>query len=885
MKQSIVKLSLTVTLSFLSAVYLNGCSDKKSGDANSTLGQQGATAQNSTSVSCPSTGVVDTKGAESSTPVANLYRQYIGATPNTLYSNTGLGFKDYIAGNLGNWVGIAKGMAVLGKPVDLKGGQVLALKLVEHGGLQLIAGTVSNLQVCPVNDASGIETDKCKVYDRVGGVSSVDVLGDNIYFATVSGDFGFIGFNALDTQTGCGRLLYSSAENVNTQTNTPSRAFRVAAGSDSVYFLARNNSGDSAFNLNSLAANLKDWLDSTKILAVSRETSLYRYVPGENSPTKVDLGDANYHYLMDDLVSGSDGKVYASYWAPRVEDVKAAQACVAVQPLPPICPGFTAATPLHIAFAYFFNSKQGLLAVQGTEVKAFAADPAISINAENGCSADALAASPPTCLRFPSVGLFFFNRIAALKDSIIMRGIFGYARLTGDSFEVKTGIPLNADSPSLGFPFKAGATDTYAGANGFFFDFNPLCLGCLIEKATFSGANPMTVVAGAMAKVQSDAMGNNVLLAGGHHSAYVFRQDTFKRIGLKDPSDDFEYPIPNVAGDPYETAGLFPVAVQLTNPPAEHDHVVAFRQHSHDFFILSFADENAATFNTAKEVLEPAFTQVDYSPVAYLDNFVFVLLNGKTVDPGGHRVKVYEVDWSANTATEKKFMVGDGASQGILGVDKISSGYQVYVWAGMNISVLTFPFDGTTWGAPTKKNIPNPSTARGVTAGGENIYFILEDGTLNVTKADGSGDRTVPNAVDTAGGKISFSLGMSYVNGKVVIPALLQTPNAPTRAVTGYVDLNNETKNHTYPIPYLFGKSFGDKFFGGSFLNGIEAFDFSKEPVDTFKGGSVDLGGSKSAAPAGGGAPTTPTTPGSGNNVAGGGAEFAGGGGCSLRAR
>lgn len=877
---------------------ISGCNKKSEVSeeitgAGLTTEEEAGPAAEGREVSCAATGVVGPQGTEISPEVQKTPYPYSYGSVHTVYVNAVSFSGDLMTAAVGSWVGVFKGGGQIGGPVNLKGGQVLAEKLVERdGAVFLIVGTMSNLQVCTVNDSTGVEADSCKVFDRVGGISGVDVGGNNIYFTTLAGDFGSIGLDMMQSQSGCVRLYYLASDHPSANTNTNFRAFRVAAG-NKVVFATRNNSGSAAFTLNEFIANFMDWIDLNFLRVLDRETRLYSLNPANGKLTQLSLNDPAYQYHVDDLVVGPEGKVFASFWAPRVEDIELLRSCKATPPPTP-CGPLTPHADFDIAAAaYFLNSKSGILALDGNNVTSHEVLPFANYNASNGCSAEGLgqwvstfpAWPPPVCARIPNFGLYFFNRLSSAGDSVYMRGITGYLRLQGDNLEEKSAgnLPPPAGDPGAGIPLAFTANISQSAATGVF--GNAALMGYAMESATYGGT-PMNLVPTGSLNIYSDPSKLDMdLIGGGGHYAYVDWDKETRAIDVLDPAQVVDFSrnyTDSTTGNPTQLPyreGYVGAQEDPADPGKDrfmtwnpkYDNVNPSHSQSNVAFYES-DDPNPKWVSTMDAPDIDSMNEVE-RPVILHGDFAFGVQNVRdSSNNETHRFGASYVDW----AQKKEVFVTysyipdiPNGSRGFIGIDQTGDDYTIYLLDyAFNVIVISLHHNADNYynhpndpayaqinffDPPDQNNpyltVSHPN-AVGAWAGGGKIYFLDQDGNLQVYGADGGFLKTIPNAIPLKQDeKVGAAISTAYINGKLFTTVLiLHGPAAliPNSVHFNFnvIDVDQESNFLSYDFNYFLLHAAGDKLYAGSYFNGSDVFDMSITPQPSdFQGTSIKVVG------------------------------------------
>jgi hypothetical protein len=882
----------------LSAVTFTGCKNKSQVGGEGAGGgiiQGGGTGGGTSggggeekSVACENTGVIGPQGTEI-TPAADKtpYPYSYGSVHSPLRNAVTMN-GNFTASAIGSWATVSKGGTPIGKVFNLKGGQILVLKLVEKdGGVFLIAGTMSNLQVCAVDQNSGVQANNCKVFDRVGGVNSVDVGANDIYFTTLAGDFGSIGWDMMQSQSGCARLYYLASDHPSSKTNTNFRAFRVAAGNN-VVFATRNNSGSAAFNLNTFIANFADWADFAFWRILDRETKLYSLNPGNGKVNPIDIGDPAYQYHVDDLVAGTGGKVFASYWAPRLDDIALISACKATAVGIP-CGFQTPDADIVIAvLTYFLNTKSGILSIDGNNVTPHEIPPFLTYNAINGCPAEGIGQwiphfltwPPPVCARIPNYGLYYMNRLSTAGNSVYMRGITGYVRLEGNTLEDKSASTLlpPAGEPGAGVPFAFSANSVFSAVMGAF--VNATAPGYATEMATY-GTSPMS-----LSTTSGPTMYNNpakldiYLIGGGSHYAYVDYDTETRAIDVLDPTifTDFKRTYTPAVGQtstlPYRN-GYVAAQADPNNPgkdrlatwnPAFNPGAPSSQLSNVAFYESDKSDPLWVTTLPA-----PNLAQGDINrPIILVDDFGFGSQN--TLDKNSnvtHNFGATYIDWNNKKAvlsTNSYVANMPNYVTGFLGVDHTGDNYTIYLQDdALNVNVISLHYNSSNYynspKDPTKANTdffdvpPAPVTVQfknavGVAAGDGQVYFLDKDGNLQVYSAAGNFIKQITHVIplqqgETAGAGISSQ----YHKGKFFTTAVIvEGPTSPlpngVRFNFNIIDINNETNVVSYDMPYFLMHFAGDKLYAGSMYNGSDVFDMSITPApSSFQGTSINIGG------------------------------------------
>lgn len=836
------------------------------------------------SVACTATGVVGPQGTEITPVVDKTPYPYSYGSVHPPYINTVAFNGDFVATAVGSWVGAFNGTTPLGVGVDLKGGQVLALKFFEKDGtLSLIAGTMSNLQVCTVDKSNGVQADSCKVFDRVGGVNNVDVRDNNIYFTTLAGDFGSIGWDMMQSQSGCARLYYLASENPSAKTKTNFRAFRVSAG-NSVVFVTRNNSGSAVPSLNTFIANMMDWTDAAYWRILDRETKLYSLNPADGKVTPLDFGNPAYQFHVDDLVAGPGGKIFASYWAPRVEDIELIRACKATPP-GSNCGMQTPHADIVVAvLSYFLNTESGILTVDGTTVTPHNVTPFANFNAANGCPAEGLGQwlptfptlPPPVCARIPNFGLYFFNRLSTAGDSVYMRGITGYVRLKGDTLEEKSAstLPVPAGEPGSGLAFAFGANPTYSAAMGVFANIGSG--GYASETATYGGT-PMSLSTTALFSIYNDPTKLDMyLVGGGSHYAYVDYDSDTRSIDVLDQSKTVLYKLDYT--DPNGATATLPhrdgnvSAQENPNSPGKDRFItwnpkydptplnnvsnVAFYESDdpNPKFVASFPAPGIKLGSTPDR------------PVLLHGDFAFGVQNIDTSGTQKHRFAAAYVDWNQKKSVLSSYSyveLPNSSYVGLMNVDQSGDDYKIYVDDNqLNVHVISLHHNQSNYyNDPTKPNTdffdaaPTPvmvshSGAVGAAAGDGQVYFLDKDGNIQVYSASGGFVKTISKAIPLFQGEsVMAGISTSYHGGKVfTTAAVAQGPTSPlpngVRFNFNIIDVTNGANVISYDFNYFIIHLAGDKVYAGSYYNGSDVFDMSITPAQSsFQGSSINVGG------------------------------------------
>jgi hypothetical protein len=843
----------------------------------------------SNNVACGNTGVIGPQGTEI-TPAADKtpYPYSYGSVHSPIRNAVAMS-GNFTASAIGSWATVSKGGTPLGKVFNLKGGQILVLKLVEKdGGVFLIAGTMSNLQVCTVDQSSGVQANTCKVFDRVGGVNSVDVGANDIYFTTLAGDFGSIGWDMMQSQSGCARLYYLASDNPSSKTNNHFRAFRIAAG-NTVVFATRNNTGSAAFNLNTFIANLMDWEDFAFWRILDRETKLYSLNPNNGKVTPLDIGDAAYQYHVDDLVAGPGGKVFASYWAPRLDDIALISACKATAAGTPCGMQTPHADITYAVLAYFLNTKSGILSIDGNNVTPHEVPPFVTYNASNGCPAEGLgqwipnflAWPPPVCARIPNFGLYYMNRISTAGDSIYMRGITGYVRLQGNTLEDKSASTLlpPAGDPGAGVPFAFSANSIFSAVMGVF--ANATSVGYATEMATY-GSSPMSLSTTAGPSMYSNPAKLDIyLIGGGSHYAYFDYDTETRAIDVLDPTKftDFKRTFTPAVGQtsplPYRV-GYVAAQADPNNPGKDRLATwnPAFNPGSPSTQVNNVAfyesdDPNPKWVTTAPAPNITGNNTAD-RPIVLQDDFGFATSN--TLDKNSnvtHNFMASYLDWK-NKQTTLIFSsyVGDmpNGTFGIIGVDHTGDDYKIYLQDDqMNVNVISLHYNSSNYynspNDPTKANIdffdvpPAPVTVQyknavGVAAGDGQVYFLDKDANLQVYNAAGNFIKQITHVIPLQQGEsVAAGISSQYHKGKFFTTAVvLEGPTSPlpngVRFNFNIIDVDNETNVVSYDFEYFLLHVAGDKLYAGSVYNGSDVFDMSMTPAQSsFQGTSINIGG------------------------------------------
>jgi hypothetical protein len=360
---------------------------------------------------------------------------------------------------------------------DSGAGQVHALKFFD--GNRLAIGSTGHFRVCNLNGGNLTE---CTDFKGAGGITNIayDGASGNFYLTTMAGDFVQLSKDSVGQDKVCARLIYRAADHMDNRALTgpvPYRAFRAGVANGLAYFLVRNNLAKASFDLNALIDSMIEWFSSGIGDILTRRTKLYSYNPGGTSLTEITVpGSNDYRYFMDDLTTGPDNNLHVSYWAPTERDIVHINNCGNVTP----CTHNGALNPGLVWFAYFLNTKSGILKVDNNQtVIEYYLQPLADITGNNYCDPTDYAAFPNiSCLRIPNIGLFFVNRLASNENGVYMSGLFGLAWLKDG--QIKSEIQDNTKGLLLDMALSfdlASPGDTkdlsYAGRWDFGGSFQP----------------------------------------------------------------------------------------------------------------------------------------------------------------------------------------------------------------------------------------------------------------------------------------------------------------------------------------------------------------------------------------------------------------------------
>jgi len=860
-----------------------GCSNKNNA-GNQNIQNQNENTADANALSCPTGAfrIVNTQNQDTTAPTAkSLYPQYVGHYNGYVTSVASLndgGAVFSVRNSEGSTLSFAKNGIDSGQSLDVKS-PVRSMKVAKLGdSLTLLVGTVSNFQQIPLNASNGAPSGASIAFDALGGVNSITTLGNDIYVATLAGDVAKIPSSTVSTQGGCATVAYSASANVETSLNRPMKAFRVQSAGDKV-FIATRNYGISTGTVNDLMEFMYDF-NFSKPNFLKWKTQISSFNPSNGQVANLPTQLANRKLTLLQDLTGDGKSVFSPFVAYVDRDVDQLNTCLA-----------SSSCNAKDWLAFLLNATSGLSAYQGEElVASLQVPPSLSTSDELGCPASTLLTS---CIRLPNFGMFYTNVAGASDNTVVMRGIWGYAEVdhtdqisASSTLRVKNlfTAPLTpTNRVNFGIPYQGTGIPQGLESAGFFIKLIPGggCGGimCGYEKGQLTAGPTLTL---------NSSLGNRLFhgwsymtLGATHSSAYFSSSSAgkeFKRINLADGADKTEFD--SIPG--YSPSGSF-IATRERDSGA--DRLAALFDDGSGKYVLAAYDSNSATAHPSAAALDlSALPSPNHLaaifPLQMEDNLAVAPIS---YDTGGGAYK-YQLLWASLSAWPTPgnltATVDLGANY-ILATrnlektaDPSGKQYKLYMLAGdpssptpmdsLNVKTLTFNYDGS--GAPTdfvEKSFV-VSDLKGFDAYQGSIYVVKKNGDIVKFSETGSVEKTYTNALNLAAGQ---TVGFSTLNvrsGNFVAAAFVSgSPTAHGGMKTIIKDPNSDAPGTNYELnPYFFAHVSKSKILMGSSIlgsNGTEAFDLAKAVTAP----NIVTGGAPSPEPA----PSPAPAPGVGGGV------------------